>query len=128
MIKVFIKKQGAYAINVSLVKRELKSFLEGKGLVSDFTVFVSFVGEKAMQDLAKKYLGENSVHNVLSFPENELRGEFAYPKDQTLPLGEIVVCYPKIVEEANQEGKLIDNKALELVKHGALHLLGEHHE
>lgn len=128
MIKVFVKKQGKFAVNVAMIKKELTRFLEGKGLVSDFSVFVSFVGEKEMKEIAKKHLDEDSVHNVLSFPENEARGEFVYPKSMTMPLGEIILCYPKILQEANQEGKLIDNKALELVKHGALHLLGEHHE
>jgi len=111
-----------------MIKKELTNFLEGKGLVSDFSVFVSFVGEKVMKSIASKYLGESSVHNVLSFPESELRGEFKYPKNETSTLGEIVICYPEILKEANDEGKLIDNKAIELVKHGALHLMGEHHE
>ena len=43
-------------------------------------------------------------------------------------MGEIVICYPKVLEEAKLEGKLIDQKAYELVEHGALHLLGFHHE
>src|SRR3989344_6896306 len=126
MIKIFVKKQGNFAVNVSKVKKELTSFLESKGLVSDFSVTVAIVGEKVMKDISVKFLGDASVHNVLSFTESEVKGEFLYPKDETLPLGEIILCYPKIVEEANKEGKLIDTKALELVKHAALHLLGEH--
>jgi probable rRNA maturation factor len=128
MIKIFVKKQGNFAVNISKVKKELTSFLELKGLVSDFSVTVAIVGEKVMKDISKKFLGEASVHNVLSFTESEVKGDFLYPKGETLPLGEIILCYPKIVEEANKEGKLIDTKALELVKHAALHLLGEHHD
>ena len=127
MIKIFVKKQGNFAVNISKVKKELTAFLESKGLVSDFSVTVAIVGEKVMKDISVKFLGDASVHNVLSFTESEVKGEFLYPKDETLPLGEIILCYPKIVEEANKEGKLIDTKALELVKHAALHLLGEHH-
>src|SRR3990172_9546428 len=121
MIRVYVKKQSKFAVNAPMIKKELTNFLEGK-------VFVSFVGEKVMKSIASKYLGESSVHNVLSFPESELRGEFKYPKNETSTLGEIVICYPEILKEANDEGKLIDNKAIELVKHGALHLMGEHHE
>jgi probable rRNA maturation factor len=129
MIRVDVKKQSNYPVNVTKVKKELKSFLESKGLVSDFSVSVSFVSEKAMRELAKKFLGEkNSVHNVLTFPESEVRGDFEYPSTLALPLGEIVVCFPEVVREAKKEGKLIDLKVSELVEHGALHLLGEHHE
>lgn len=43
-------------------------------------------------------------------------------------LGEIVVCFPVVLKEAKLEGKLIEEKVLELVGHSALHLLGIHHE
>jgi probable rRNA maturation factor len=129
MIRVYIKKQSNYPVNVTGIKKELKSFLESKGLVSDFSVSVTFVSEKAMKELSKKFLGEkDSVHNVLSFPESEVRGDFEYPTGLPLSLGEIVICFPEALEEAKKEGKLTDLKVSELVKHGALHLLGEHHE
>lgn len=129
MIKVSVKKQSNYPVNVSAVKKELKAFLKEKGLVSDFAVSVSFINEKMMKVVSKKYLGEKeSVHNVLSFPESETKGNFTYAPGLPSPLGEIVICFPKAVEEANQEGKLTGLKISELVKHGALHLLGEHHD
>ena len=82
-----------------------------------------------MLALAKKYLHENEVlHNVLSFPFMEADETFREPPDNIIHLGDIVICYPKVVEEAGKEGKLIDEKVLELVTHGALHLLGKHHE
>lgn len=128
MIQVMVKKKSNYPINVSNVKKELKYFLEQKGLVSDFTVSVSFIGVKAMKDISKKYLGEkDAVHNVLSFPEAEVKGKFAYAPDLPMSLGEIIICFPEAVSQAVEEGKLIDVKVIELVKHGALHLLGEHH-
>ena len=129
MIRVYIKKQSNYPVNVPLIKKELKGFLEQKGLVSDFSVSVSLVSEKVMKNMSAKFLGEkNGLHNVLSFPESEVRGDFKYPSELPLPLGEITVCFPVAVEEAKKEGVLINTKVIELVKHGALHLLGEHHE
>lgn len=67
--------------------------------------------------LAKKYLGDAHPHNVLSFPQNDLS-----------VLGDIVVCYPLAQEEANRDNVLVDTKICELVTHGMLHLLGEHHD
>lgn len=129
MLKVNVKKQSNYPIKVTAIKKELKDFLESKGLVSDFSVNVSIVGEKAMKDMSRKFLGEKDLlHSVLSFPESEVRGDFEYPSNTPLCLGEIVVCYPEAVEEAKSERKLVEPKIIELVKHGAAHLLGEHHE
>lgn len=128
MIKVYVKKLSNYAVSASHIKKTLRDFLQAHGIVSDTEVTVTFVGKKKMIELAHKYLKENNVvHNVLSFPYLEEKG-FVEPPRNVIHLGEIVVCYPKVVEEAKEEGCLIEEKVLELVTHGALHLLGEHHE
>jgi probable rRNA maturation factor len=45
-----------------------------------------------------------------------------------LVLGDIVVCYPIAQQESNRDNMLVDDKINELISHGLLHLLGEHHE
>lgn len=128
MIKVLVSKQSNYPVSSTKIKRQLKEFLGGQGLVSDFEIDVSLVGKKTMIDLARKYLGEkNTIHNVLSFPTSEAKERFIFPPTGVPSLGEIAVCYPKAVEEATEEGKLIDEKIIELIEHGALHLMGKHH-
>lgn len=129
MISVNVKKQSNYPIDTPLLKKRLSEFLKKNGIVSDTRVSVAIVGENKMKDLAKTYRKESpaTVHNVLTFPYIELKEKFIYP-DETIRLGEIVLCYPKVEEEAKKEGKLIDEKAGELVEHGALHLLGIHYD
>ena len=131
MIKVYVTKQSNYPIAAKAIKDCLKTFFVENGVVSDAMVYVAVVGEAKMKDYGKRYLGESKnapVHSVLSFTASEAKKEFVYPPDGNLYLGEIVICYPKVVEEATVEGKLIEVKALELVEHGGLHLLGVHHE
>lgn len=130
MIKVYVKKQSStYAFDTRKIKDRLKSFLKSQGIVSDAEVQIFVSGEKYMKDLARTYLGEkDTLHNVLSFPDNETKEPFFYPKKDLLHLGSIVVCYPEAIREANAEGKQVDKKIYELVEHGALHLLGVHHE
>lgn len=128
MIKVSVSKQSNYPVSSALLKNKLKGFLAKKGIVSDCEVGIAIVGEKKMLELSKKYLKDRNLHNVLSFTENELKGSFVYPPDGKIYLGEIAVCYPQALEEAKKEDKLLDEKVYELVEHGALHLLGIHHE
>lgn len=129
MIKVLIKKQSNYPISSLKIRKTLQQFFESHGVVSDGVVSVSVVGEKTMLSLAQKYLGEkNKLHNVLSFTEDETKGTFVYPEDKLLRLGEIVLCYPKIFQEAREEGTRIEQKVIELVEHAGLHLMGIHHE
>lgn len=127
MIKVYVKKQSNYPIRATTVKSNLRKFLKEKGIVSDSVVFVNIVGEKDMKALAKRYLGEEGqLHSVLSFPEGEVKNKFIYP-DDAIRLGDIILCYPVVVSEAKDDNVLIDEKINELVEHGAMHLLGQHH-
>jgi probable rRNA maturation factor len=135
MIKVNVTKQSNFPVKSSLIKKRLREFLTKEGIVSDCVVSVAIVGEAKMLEISKKHLkdppsGEAGkvLHNVLSFTESEIKGSFRYPPDGKIYLGEIIICYPKVVEEAKEEGVLIDKKACELIEHGALHLLGKHHE
>lgn len=147
MVKVSVVKQSNYPVGAAKIKKKLANFLVGQGIVSDAEVSIAIVGEKKMIDIQKKYFRETDptspfgfrgaskiLHNVLSFTPTEVntlkgaRVNFVYPADGLLHLGEIVVCFPKVVTEAKAEDVLIDDKVYELVEHGALHLLGIHHE
>lgn len=128
MIKVEVKKQSNYPISAKLIRDILKGFFTKEGIISDALVSVAIVGEKKMLELGGKYLKDKILHGVLSFTEDELRGNFIYPPDGKIYLGEIIVCYPKVVEEAKKEGVLIDEKVKELILHSAEHLMGRHHE
>ncbi|MFC1649811.1 rRNA maturation RNase YbeY [Patescibacteria group bacterium] len=127
MIKIYVTKTCVCPVRSTLIKKTLKKFLHEKGLV-DATVSVAIVGKSKMLSLARDYLDEkNTLHNVLSFTESEVSDRFVDAPDNQSFLGEIVICYSKVMEEANAERKMVDDKIVELVKHGTLHLLGIHH-
>lgn len=127
MIKIKISKQLNYPVSGVKIKKFLKDFFEKEGIVSDAVVNVSLVNETRMLSLAKKYYKDNKLHNVFSFVESEVL-DFQKPPSTTIDLGEIVVCFPLALKEAKIENKLIEEKVLELVEHGGLHLLGKHHK
>src|SRR4030043_747675 len=121
MIKVEVKKQSNYPVSVKLVRDTLKVFFTKEGIISDALVSVAVVGEKKMLELGKKYLKDRLMHSVLSFTEDELKENFVYPPDGKIYLGEIIVCYPKVGEEAKESGVLIDEKIKELILHNEEH-------
>lgn len=128
MIKVLISKQSNYPVKSTEIKKKLAAFFVAHGIVSDAEVSVAIVGEKKMMEVGKKYLKDGKLHNVLSFVPQEEKGEFVYPPDDKIRLGEIVVCYPLAVKEAIDENVLIDERVYELIEHGAMHLMGIHHK
>ncbi len=127
MVKINVSKQSNYPISGVAVRKFLQDFFKDNGIVSDAECHVSFVSEAKMKEIGKKYYRkDNRIHNVFSFVESEVSG-WKHLKN-TMYLGEIVVCFPVVLKEAKTEGKLIEEKVLELVGHSALHLLGIHHE
>lgn len=125
MLKINIFKQSNYPISSVKIKRFLTKFFTEHGIVSDSEVSVSFVNEKEMQKLGKKYYKQDTnLHNVFSFVDSE---SMKFPNEK-INLGEIIVCFPIVVKEASVENKLIEEKVLELIEHSAFHLLGIHHK
>lgn len=128
MIKVSITKQSNYPVKVPLIKKKLSEFFMKNGIVSRAEVSIAIVGEKRMMEVGNRYLKDKKLHNVLSFTPSEVKGDFVYPPDGTIRLGEIIICYPEAVRESAKENILIADKVYGLIEHGALHLLGIHHE
>jgi rRNA maturation RNase YbeY len=129
MIRINVKKQGNYPVNTRKLKSSLQTFFLKQGIVSDAEVSVAIVGEAKMLELGKTYLNEKGgkAHNVFSFTPDETKVPFVYPPDGVVHLGEIILCYPRVTEDAGTEGVLIEEKLIELSEHGALHLMGIHH-
>ncbi len=128
MTKVYVEKRGNYPVSSPKIKQKLKRFFKDRGIVSKSDVTVAFIGEKEMEKLARKYINDGKMHNILSFPylESEEK-DFSYPPGDILRLGEIIICYPGVVKEAIAQSVTIDEKIDELIEHGALHLMGIHH-
>ena len=64
--------------------------------------------------------------DVLSFCQSE--GEEMPDGEESLLLGDVVVCYPQAKRQAVSFKKLLDDEIEFLVLHGVLHLLGIHHD
>ena len=129
MIKVEVRKDSSYLIKKEKIVETLQSALKKNDPSSDLYVSVAIVDEKKMKDIARMFLGESGVvHNVLTFTANETRDAFINPPDSLQDLGEIVICYEKAESEAEEEGVSVDERILELVEHGAEHLIGIHHD
>lgn len=80
--------------------------------------------DQTVQDLNKTYRGKDKPTNVLSFPSNESLQEMQGP----IHVGDIILAYETIINEAKRDKKPIKQHFSHLVIHGVLHLLGYDHE
>ena len=80
-------------------------------------VAVLFADDAAIRALNARWRASDKPTNVLSFPAHPASGD----------LGDIVLAYETVADEAGAEGKSIADHISHLVVHGALHLLGHDH-
>lgn len=136
MITVNVTKQSGFPVKAIKVKKVVTDTLAQNGIVSDATVNVAIVGQQKMDELNENYYSKGASsdykdpyeHPVFTFPEHEGDGQFIFPPDGKMHLGEIVISYPFAVEESRETGALIDDVVCKYAEHGALHLVGIHHE
>lgn len=70
-----------------------------------------------VQNLNREYRGQDKPTNVLSFPQ-----------DDPHILGDIIMAYETVRDEAAAQDKSFEHHAAHLAVHGALHLVGYDHE
>ncbi|MDR2091600.1 MAG: rRNA maturation RNase YbeY [Clostridiales bacterium] len=119
------------------LKRVYKAALKKLGQRDIFDVEVSNTAKNKMKKINRETRGKDAVTDVLSFP-NLLIESFPVkksafktdinPETGRLTLGEIVVCYDKIKEQAEEFGHSYKRECCYLFLHGLLHLFGFDHE
>lgn len=122
MISVLITSESRYLVSREKIRQAIKNLLISERL-DDVEVSVLIVGARKIHELNLKWRQIDKETDVLSFPLEEARDIRGI-----LRLGDIVVCYPVAIKQAQAENKLVDDKINELVEHGLRHLLGQHHE
>lgn len=131
MLHIIIKAESRYPVERGAIRKKVTQVFGRYGL-SETEVSISFVGDRKMTKLNRKYLRRAGTTDVLSFPlvngaqKNEMG--FISPPDNILRLGDIVISYPQARRQAMTEDRTVDEEINVLIEHGLLHLLGIHHE
>ena len=81
-------------------------------------VTVRFVDAAEGRELNRDYRVKDYATNVLSFP---------YDSGERI-CGDLVLCLPVVMREAQEQGKPLDAHFAHLIVHGMLHLQGYDHE
>lgn len=104
---------------------ELRRFLTlALGDAAAGEVTLRIVDEVESAELNARYRGGTGATNVLSFPSGDFARDLV---DETLPLGDLVVCAAVVAREADEQLKALAAHWAHIVIHGGLHLLGYDH-
>ncbi|MEK7605712.1 MAG: rRNA maturation RNase YbeY [Patescibacteria group bacterium] len=124
-VKIFTFVESRYQVNRKKIRDVIHEVLDTKGITSKCEVSLAFVGDRKMHGLNLKFRNLDKTTNILSFPLSE--GQQTPLPASVMRLGDIVISYPQIIKEAARDEMMVDDKINQLVEHGLLHLLGEHH-
>lgn len=118
---------------VSALGLEFPDVLEKKGLRPeelDAEIGVTVVDAEEIRDLNRDYRGNDSVTDVLSFPQyddmQDLAEDLTDSESQVL-IGDVVICYDKVLSQAEEFGTGVTREFVYLFTHSILHLMGYDH-
>ncbi|WP_025755101.1 rRNA maturation RNase YbeY [Mycoplasmopsis cricetuli] len=86
---------------------------------------IKIVSKKKIRQLNSIYRGKDYVTDILSFGLND---QALYKQMPFLLIGELVICYEKMIEQAKEFNHSIKREFCYLFAHGLVHLYGYNHE
>lgn len=112
----------------------LEEALSGRKVGAGLEVGLTITTDEGIRELNERYRKVDAITDVLSFPmleyerPEEAADRFPLPPGKPLSLGDIVLSYPRAVEQAHIYGHSLERELAFLAVHGAMHLLGYDHE
>ncbi|MDO8592301.1 MAG: rRNA maturation RNase YbeY [bacterium] len=110
-MKLEINNRTKSKIDLAVVKKIASAFSR-KYKLGDQELSLAFIGDAAMKKLNRKYRGQDSRTDILSF-----RGEADF-------FGELIIDYAQIKRQAKQFGQTAEHELAFILVHGLLHLIG----
>ena len=103
------------------IERAAQAALESEGRDGDLTILIDT--PERIQTLNREFRNVDRITDVLTFPAWE--GEISLSADGYL--GDIMICYDRAKEQAEEFGHSLRRELSFLAVHGVLHLLGYDH-
>lgn len=122
MINVIISDPFEGLVSPDLLERAAQSALQQQASSGDLSVVVE--DDAHLQALNLEYLGIDAPTDVLSFPSGEAEED---PETGRAYLGDVIISYPRALEQSAAAGHPVQAELQLLVVHGVLHLLGHDH-
>ncbi len=110
------------------VRRAVDAALRHSGEARAVELTVVVTSDARVEVLNREYRGVSASTDVLAFGLDKEAAEFVVSPDAGAYLGDVVISYPRAVEQAREYGHSVQAELSTLVVHGTLHLLGYDHE
>ena len=90
----------------------------------DGELSILIVDDSQIEVLNKKYLNRNGATNVIAFPMRSNQ----FPTIAPQMIGDVVISIETVAKEGKHSGISMEDRFIQLLVHGILHLFGYDHE
>lgn len=122
MINVIVDDVFTPQVDSVNLKFAAQKTLEFQNMSIETDLSIVITDNEHMQALNLQYRGIDSSTDVLSFP-----ADFVDPDNKKTYLGDVIISYPKCLDQAQSANLSTNDELILLVVHGVLHLLGFDH-
>ena len=132
-IDINIKRGLGTGYSRTWLKAIVKAVLNAEKIDEPVALDLLVTGDRQIHKMNRQYRGIDRPTDVLSFALTEkgpedIGIEFPPEQDGIKNLGEIIISYPRVTEQALEHGVTVEDEFTLLITHGILHLLGYNHE
>lgn len=113
-------------VSAERLRAVVEAALHHEGKQGELAVVIT--DDAGIQALNRDFLGKDVPTDVLSFSAQSDGGPFVAAPEASGYLGDVIVSYPRAVEQAGEHGHAVEQELDLLIVHGILHLLGYDHE
>ncbi len=127
-IKSLMEKSAARAVSLEFADDLAEAGMDAAS--ADAEIGVTVVDADEIRELNRDYRGNDSVTDVLSFPQYDDMDELAADltdEEVTALIGDVVICYDRVLSQAEEFGTGVTREFVYLFTHSILHLMGYDH-
>jgi probable rRNA maturation factor len=126
VISFEVNQQAGRSIDPRLWRESLAHISRAARVKKSALVSIAIVDGPTMRRLNRQYRQQDKITDVLSFAEaDQADKKFIDPRQY---LGEVVLCYSQVQQQARRRGIEFKTELNRLFVHGVLHLLGYDHQ
>jgi probable rRNA maturation factor len=124
MVNILVSDAFTQQVDTDKLELAALAALQHQNTPPESELSIVIEDDQRLHDLNKEFLDIDAPTDVLSFPAGE--GEID-PESGAAYLGDIIISFPRALEQAQSAGHPVLSELQLLVVHGVLHLLGLDH-
>ena len=125
-MEIIYENETEYTVDFSLIEKTAKAALEYEHFTDNTEISVTIVSLDDIHKINLEHRGIDRPTDVLSFPLIDFTRD-KLPENEKVYLGDIVLCYDKVLSQAKEYGHSVERELAFLTAHSMLHLMGYDH-